>query len=174
MRISRLLAAMCVVILFGGCGGDESDSQPTTSSSTASSIATPAVLPVDEALRAALGEVVQWTPIDATEAGRRFSGTRVSSDESIFGAYWAGEGSFDGQLVAAAALNVSDAEQPSTGQRLEAQFAQDSPSRQVGDTKVFSQPDEQYLYWYASPNVIFVQADDGAVAVALVEAMLAP
>jgi hypothetical protein len=171
----RILAALvvCSASMVAGCSSDGSTTEAESASESTSAPETPAVLPVDETLRSALGTAVAWTPIDAGEAGARFSPTTVAVDQSIFTSYWAGRGSFRGEPVVAAALFVTDSSRPDAAERLEAQFAQDSPSRQIGTTKVFSQPGEQFLYWYAAPNVIFVQADDGELAVDLVEAMLA-
>lgn len=172
MRIRSVIVLFAVAISVAACGSDDSASV-SSPDPTPTAAETPAVLPVDDALQAALGTAVTWTPIDAAEAGARFSPTTLAVDESIFGSYWAGEGTFRGGEVVAAALFVTDSTRSDAAERLESQFAQDSPSRQIGDTKVFSQPGEQFLYWYAAPNVIFVQADDGELAVALAEVMLA-
>ncbi len=177
MVVSRSLAA--VVLAFGlgaglaGCSDDDADADSADAANASSTTAapTPAAIPADATLAPLLGTDVAWEPLDALATGTRFSVTAVPTEESIFAAYYTAAGAFDGDLVVAAVLRLQPgSDDPRQLQRL---FSSQWPSQPVNGTSVYINQAEEQLVWYAAPHVFMVGADDGEVALALAEAMLA-
>ncbi len=172
MVVSRSVAALVLAVGLGaglaGCSDGEPDVSGADSSSGPPTTAVP--IPADAKLAPLLGTDVAWEPLDAAATGARFSVSTVTSEESLFAAYYSAAGQFQGDLVVGAVFRLQSVSDDA--RQLQRRFSGQWPSQPVNGTSVYINQAEAQLVWYSVPHVFIVGADDGEVALALAEAML--